>query len=95
MIEMNINKDLIKGIQKRMKKFDDVDRVILDYSKLRGMTYEEGYDLLKEFKRYGSGFNTSGMDIERHIKRAIKKDKGDDKMKSRDLHDLVEYIAGK
>ena len=45
MIEMNINKDLIKGIQKRMKKFDDVDRVILDYSKLRGITYEEGYDL--------------------------------------------------
>ena len=76
---MNVEKDLIKGIQKRMKKFDnDTDRVILDYSKLRHLTYEDAHVIYQEAKRYGGyTLNTKAMDIEKTIKSAVKKVKGD------------------
>lgn len=94
-LNMNIEKDLIKGIEKRMKKFNgDTDRVILDYSKLRRLTYEDAHALYQEAKRYGGyTFNTKAMDVEKHIKRAVKKGKGDKHVSKRDLRDLVELIG--
>ena len=92
---MNVEKDLIKGIQKRMKKFDgDADKVILDYFKLRRLTYEDAHAIYQEAKRYGGyTFNTKSMDVEKHIKRAIKKGKGDSSVSKKDLRELVELVG--
>ena len=92
---MNVEKDLIKGIQKRMKKFDnDTDRVILDYSKLRHLTYEDAHAIYQEAKRYGGyTFDIKAMDVEKRIKRTIKKGKGDNMIAKKDLRKLIELIG--
>jgi len=92
---MNVEKDLIKGIQKRMNKFDDdADRVILDYSKLRHLTYEDAHAIYQEAKRYGDyTFNTKAMDVEKRIKRAVKKGKGNADISKKDLRKLIELIG--